>query len=277
MAPTLLRPAVRDPIDVLAEQLPPGGRCLLMPNGGNLGDALIAAATIQRLEGAGIPWSLLRGQRRSITPKDLLVYGGGGSLVPAYEGGVRCVASLLEASAPVVVLPQSCSGHEEFWRSVRRVTVFCRDQTSLRHMQQFAGVQALPGHDMAIGLDLGKDPFSTSRAFRWSAPTGGSARVLKAFRQDAEAAGAAPPDTFDLSSLAHPAMHSAASITAHACSLLSALAQYDRVETDRLHVAIAAGLLDIPTELHDNNYGKNRAVYEFSCRQHFPAVKFVGG
>lgn len=276
MAHNLLRPAVQDPISFLAEQLPPGGRCLLMPNGGNLGDALIAAATIQRLEGANIPWSLLRGQRQSITPNDLLVYGGGGSLVPAYEGGVRCVASLLEANARVVVLPQSCSGHEEFWHSVKRVTVFCRDAPSLRHMQQFAGVQALPGHDMAIGLDLWKEPFSTALAFRKAASADGTGRVLKAFRLDGEAARPAPTDSFDLSGLAHPSMHSVASITAHACSLLAALALHDRVETDRLHVAIGASLLGIPTLLHDNNYGKNRAVYEHSLKYIFPeSLKFV--
>lgn len=266
-----------DPIAFIADRLPPEGRCLLMPNGGNLGDALIAAATIQRLEAAGIPWSLLKGQRQSITSKDILVFGGGGSLVSAYEGGVRCVASLLGAGAPVVVLPQSCSGHEEFWQAVDRVTVFCRDHTSLHNMQRFAGVQALLGHDMAIGLEIGNDPFSTAVAIRKAVGAGGTGRVLKAFRLDAEAARAAPSDSFDLSALAHPSMQSAASITAHACSFLAALALHDRVETDRLHVAIGASLLGIPTVLHDNNYGKNRAVYEYSLRQRFPELKFAEG
>jgi exopolysaccharide biosynthesis predicted pyruvyltransferase EpsI len=46
------------------------------------------------------------------------------------------------------------------------------------------------------------------------------------------------------------------------------------VATDRLHVGIGAALLGKTCRLHDNSYGKNRAVYDHSIRNHFPAVVF---
>jgi hypothetical protein len=40
-------------------------------------------------------------------------------------------------------------------------------------------------------------------------------------------------------------------------------------------VAIAGALLGIDTTLHDNSYGKNRAVFELSLRGRFPTVTFA--
>lgn len=45
------------------------------------------------------------------------------------------------------------------------------------------------------------------------------------------------------------------------------------VETDRLHVAIAASLLGKRVRIQNNSYGKNRAVYEFRLRDRFPNLE----
>lgn len=267
---------MHDPVQHIAERLRPGGRCLFMPNGGNLGDMLIAAATIQRFEQAGVPWEFLRGRRHAVTPADILAFGGGGSLVPQYDGGIACVASLTQLGAPVVVLPQSLAGHEAFWHAAHGITVFCRDAVSLEHARRFPHLVALPADDMAIGLDLAADPFSTVRAIRAAVAARGEERILRAFRQDCEAAGPAPVDTFDVSALAHPQPASVATIQAHACGFLTLIATYSAIHTDRLHVAIAGGLLGIPTWLSDNSYGKNRAVHAASLQGRFPMVTIVG-
>lgn len=266
---------MHDPVRHIAERLRPGGRCLFVPNGGNLGDMLIAAATLQRFEQAGIPWEFLRGRRQSVTPADILVYGGGGSLVPQYTGGIECVASLMRLGAEIVVLPQSLAGHDDFWRMADGITVFCRDAVSLGHGRRFPNLVALPADDMAIGLDLSADPYGTVQAIRAAVAARREERVLRAFREDCEAAGPPPADTFDVSAVAHPQPSSATTIHAHACGFLSLIATYSEIDTDRLHVAIAGGLLGIPTRLFDNSYGKNRAVHEASLRQRFPMVTFV--
>lgn len=268
---------MHDPVQHIAARLGPGGRCLFVPNGGNLGDILIAAATIQRFEQVGVAWEFLRGRRQSVTPADILVYGGGGSLVPLYTGGIECVASLARLGAPIVVLPQSLAGHDDFWQAARGITVFCRDPVSLHHARRFPHLVALPADDMAIGLDLSADPYGTVQAIRDAMAARQEQRVLRAFRQDCEAMGPPPADTFDVSALAHPQPSSVATIQAHACGFLSLIATYSAIHTDRLHVAIAGGLLGIPTWLSDNSYGKNRAVHEASLQGRFPMVAFVDG
>jgi exopolysaccharide biosynthesis predicted pyruvyltransferase EpsI len=266
---------VIDPLAYIVDRLGPGGRCVFMPNGGNLGDSLIAAATIQRLDMMGLEWHLIRGRRGDVTPRDVLVFGGGGSLVMHYQGGIECVQSLQRLGAPVVVLPQSCSGHESFWQAADGVTVFCRDRRSFEFMSQFRNVSSFEAHDMAIGLDLSQPPFSTVSGLRAGAAAAAKERVLLAWRTDSEAQGPVPEDTFDVSAAALPQMASVPGITADACAFLGAIATHSAIRTDRLHVGIAGALLGIPTELHETRFGKNKPVYEASIRDRFPHVRFV--
>lgn len=264
----------QDPIAYLRRRLATGGRCFYMPNGGNLGDNLIASATVQRFEREGLPWHFIRGRRRDVQPGDLLVFGGGGSLVSLYTGGIECVASLQALGAPVVVLPHTVNGHPDFWRGTGAVTVFCREQDSLAYLESFPQVESLPAHDMALGLDLTADPFTTVLALREAYASRGEVRVLRAFRRDGEAAGAIADDTLDLSALSYPPLMSVTSVHGHACAFLAALAGYSAIHTDRLHVAIAGGLLGIPVVLFDNVYGKNRAVFAASLQDRFSSMVF---
>lgn len=264
-----------DPVTHIAARIGPGGRCLFMPNGGNLGDALIAAATIQQLRRAGIPWCLIRGQRQNVTSSDVLVFGGGGSLVSLYEGGIACVASLLELGAPVVVLPQTVNGHAHFWSSVDGVTVFCRDAGSVEYLQQFAGVQPVFAHDMAFALDFAAAPFAQACARPACGERAAGCGTLLAFRGDAESACAVPEGNHDVSVLRQPSFDSPEAIESDAAEFVRAIAGHSEIRTDRLHVAIVGALLGIPTSLHDNTYGKNRAVYESSMRTRFPNVQFA--
>lgn len=265
---------VSDPVEHIARRIGPGGRCLLMPNGGNLGDALIAAATIQRLRKAGIAWSLIRGQRQTVTPHDVLAFGGGGSLVSLYEGGIACVGSLLELGAPVVVLPQTVNGHPEFWSSVRGVRVFCRDLASVEYLRQFPGVEASFADDMAFGLDLAEAPFAEACALAPGLTAKSRHGTLLAFRGDAESAREVPEGNTDVSVVRQPSFDSPHSIEADAAAFIRIIASHAAIRTDRLHVAIAGALLGMPTVMEDNTYGKNRAVYEASMRGRFPHVRF---
>ena len=264
-----------DPIAHIAKRLSHGGHCYFMPNGGNLGDCLIASATIQAFNKAGIPWSLIRGKRQSVRPSDLLVFGGGGSLVPLYEGGIQCIESLQKLGAPLVVLPQTVRGNEGFWNQAEGVTVFCRDFASMDFLRGFSNIPTFLADDMALRLDLTADPFSTVAAFREAVSAGKDSRVLLAHRRDREALGPAGDGSIDISALAHPAMDSVESIHANTCAFLAMLAGYSEIQTDRLHVAIGGSLLGIPIRLHDDANGKNRAVYETSLKEKFPGLQFV--
>jgi exopolysaccharide biosynthesis predicted pyruvyltransferase EpsI len=264
-----------NPVAHIAQQLLHGGHCYFMPNGGNLGDCLIACATIQSFNRAGLPWSFIRGNRQSVRSQDLLVFGGGGSLVPLYEGGIQCVESLKKLGAPVVILPQTVRGNIDFWMRSKDVTVFCRDSTSLEFLSGFPNIPAFLADDMALALDLKADPFSTVSAVREVMFEAKEKRVLLALRRDQEAIGRANSQSIDISALAYPAMDSVESIYANTCTFLTVLAGYSEIETDRLHVAIGASLLGIPVRLYNNANGKNRAVYETSLKKRFPNLLFV--
>jgi hypothetical protein len=56
---------------------------------------------------------------------------------------------------------------------------------------------------------------------------------------------------------------------------MRALQDAAAVRTDRLHVAITAGILGRPVEFHPNNYFKCRAVYEHSMIRRTPSVRWV--
>jgi len=60
------------------------------------------------------------------------------------------------------------------------------------------------------------------------------------------------------------------SLVIHGCrEFLDYLAAFDKIETNRLHVAIGGSLLGKEVNLYANSYWKNRAVYEASLRGRF--------
>lgn len=106
--------------------------------------------------------------------------------------------------------------------------------------------------------------------------------MLRAWRVDAEASGAHPGARWrdDLSLVANHGVLDRDSALRSASTLLRALARYERVETDRLHIGIGAALLGRPVRLHANAYHKIRGIYEYSLRddpRFGPLVEFVDG
>ena len=264
------------PISHLSNLLFGGGRCLYMPNGGNLGDNLIACATIQAFRRAGIRWEFMRGGRENIRKGDVVVYGGGGSLVPLYRGGIDCLKFLNTFDCPVIVLPHTVRGHEDFWATTKPMTVFCRDEASLQYLGKFEHVTAMAADDMATGLDLHQKPFSSALRLKEWHDRSGAETTLSAFRGDHESATARNDGrNLDVSELTSPDFSSIESIYSNATFFLSVIASYRFVETDRLHVAVAASLLGIPTVLHDNSYGKNLAVYQQTLKRKFPLLRLA--
>lgn len=265
-----------DPMAFLADRFGPSARFSWMPNGGNLGDNLIAAGTLCAFDRAGLDWRFMQGGRETLEPHDVLVYGGGGSLVDLYQGAIECLQFLCSLGQPVVVLPQTVRGHDEFWRSAPPMIVFCRDLNSFAHMAQFPQIEALLADDMALSLDLATPPYAPIVAYRQRLMAAGwGAAVLTMFREDVEAGPMAEVgSSIDLSDLAYPAMRSRGEIESMAVFFLMAVAHTHRLRTNRLHVAVAGGHLGIVTEMHDNVYGKNRDVYEFSLRERFPSITF---
>lgn len=271
----MVLPPLVDPFARLAALLAPGGQVHFMPNGGNLGDALINQAAIQGFRRCGIPWRLLRGGREWVREGDLLVYGGGGSLVEDYPGSYGCLHFLHSLGAQVVVLPQTVRGNAPFWRELPPTLVFCRDPASFHYLQSFGRHEAQLAHDLAPDLLLNIAPFETVLHYRQALERLGLLQEtpLRAFRVDGEATANRERSQIDLSALAYPDMQSLASIESAALSLLHMVAPFRRIETDRLHVMIAGALLGLEVDFHDTAHGKLSAIHALSLRDRFPLVR----
>lgn len=254
---------------------------ILWANAGNAGDALIRVATWQALARADVqvrpPGSEVRG--RTV----LLI--GGGNLVPMYAEANDALNSFARAGAErIVVLPHTIRGNPSALSHLNdHDLVMCRDAPS--HDAVVASgtaAEAVLAHDMAFHLDAGGLLADTALA-RLAEPAlaarlpeelrDPSAReVVVLTRTDIERGPLSPPSDLDASAaFAFGGGRTASLVSAWA--LLTFVSRCQAIITDRLHVAVAAALLDVPCTLLPNSYDKNRSVYEHSLR-HFPTVSF---
>lgn len=267
-----------NPVEYIKSKFGASATIAYMPNGGNLGDALIAAATLQAFDEGNIPWRIMLGGKENLKPNDVLVYGGGGALVDLYDGGIACIKFLISLDRPILILPHTIRGHENFWRTAPSMDVFCRDFESLEYVRRFPQLSSLFYDDMATGLDMSKAPYRAISEYRHAAYSKNlilNDRVF--FRIDQEMTrDVADDSSIDISAIAHPSMKSREDIETHAVFFLTSLAHSKSITTNRLHVGVAGGLLGIPTYLHDNIYGKNKAIYEATLKKKFPLVTFQG-
>ena len=261
-------------------------------NPGNAGDALIASATRQIFRRLRLDVREVR-DTEAVPDGQVIFFGGGGNLVPAYGEAARFIARHHERARTFVVLPHTIRGHEALLASLGpNVLLVCRDLPSFEWVRRTAPrARAALGPDLALsvrpwdlwGRALAGLPRSvaTRREARrllaafHLAPAGPDG-LLAVLRADLESAQGCRDRERDLGLLLETDVHDPA-----LCDLASALLLWRvwlsrRVVTDRLHVAIAAAILGRPVELWDNGYGKNRAVWEASLAAEYPVVAFRG-
>jgi exopolysaccharide biosynthesis predicted pyruvyltransferase EpsI len=251
-----------------------------LPNPGNGGDAFINVGFFDLARSLGVEYTVTDGSTE-LSGDDVLILAGGGNLVPEYPH----MAAMLRRYAPVVgrliVLPQSVRGHEDVLRALGpNVHLFVREHVSLDYCRQVGGqAHVVFDNDMAFHADIealrrrrGWAGFRLTRAnvarvilLGWLALRAHGTRTLLAFRTDREApSGSKARLRNDVSKLSTFGTATVAQCYFSASRFIRAIDRYQRVETDRLHVAIAGALLGKEVVLHDNSYWKCRAVYEAS-------------
>lgn len=217
------------PLDVFAHVFEPllGHRVGLVLPRGNVGDALITAATVQLFAEFGVAWSMY--DPDAPTEVDELVFGGGGNMGSLYRGNWDLRTRLLAAGPPLTILPQSFTSRED--RAFHRVYV--RERSSLAYCE--CGILA---PDLALGLDH-------ENAVAPMARTG----IF--LRKDCETALSRPWLTKD-----------PAKICRTPRQYLALAARFEQIITDRLHFAICGLIVGRDTTLLPNSYHKNRSMYE---------------
>lgn len=281
------------------------------PNPGNAGDSLLAVAARQKFQRLGIPVHEI-GPDFDAEGK-VVVYGGGGNLVRYYRFAADFLERHHEHARHLIVLPHSVEGNEDLLgRLGANVTIVCRERISFQHCHRHVRrAELLLGHDVGIELDprslrpwatlrhllahavehslLSGEPFPSRihylrklggtfrRLVRRASPAPGADTPITAFRSDVESLHGEPPEeNLDLSELLM--LHDSTGRNAElgVRLLLGCLARHRAVSTDRLHIAIAAGLLGLDVELRANSYFKCAAVWDHSLRARFPNIRWSG-
>lgn len=219
---------------------------------GNWGDSLLNEGSRQFFDHFGITYH----ERRradlhddTISHTSMAVVGGGGGWNRNWSSTPDFTVEACQLYASVLVLPSTYDPALLAREGLDEVTLVSRariDDDTIMFC-----------HDMAFFLDP-VDPGPPTVPF-----------PLLAFRRDKERSRHAPnPDrNWDLSLLG-TADHDAQ-------QFLELVSRFPQVYTDRLHVAIAAGLMGREAFLFDGNYGKNAGVHSASILDNFPTVHLV--
>lgn len=278
----------------------------LLPNFGNAGDSLIAQGTIAFFAKCGVRYRIIREDESMRC--GTIVFAGGGALVGYYKRSESLLLKALQNDNHVIVLPHTIRKlSPEVLKLRHNLSIFCRELESYRYLESLGGLRFLGlDHDMAFFLggntssllrqnpkrlfllciaggnliDKGRVLKKFMRAYRsyrfCARASQTSPRVLNCFRTDVEkAVKSLPADNCDISNdLALGSEHDGG-IRFSSYLLLSTIARFDEVRTDRLHCCIAAILLGKAVTFYSNSYFKNRAVYDFSIRSRAANVEFV--
>jgi exopolysaccharide biosynthesis predicted pyruvyltransferase EpsI len=246
------------------------GQFTYMPNSGNMGDALIASATMNWFDRNNVNYM------RAVpdTFPENFVYGGGGAWLSRWIKDLAPVMNIMKQAKRVVILPSSFNNVPELVEILdERFIVFCREKSSFDYLvAQKTSAKIILDHDMALryGDKIKSVPRAHSKRLnklgkKLKRNLGKIKKCANLFRTDCESAGHYETD-LDLSDCMgwFSPYQSRQDIDFAAYTMLNTMYKYDRVCTDRLHVGIAAILAGTDAELYDNTYGKISGVYNQS-------------
>lgn len=239
-----------------------------MPNSGNMGDMLIAGATMQWFDKNDLDWHrTYEGEM----PENF-VYGGGGAWLHEWIEYMKPTLSIMKKAKKVIILPSSFNDVPELIEILdERFIVFCREKKSYDYLKsQNTKAEILLDHDMAFRLS-GKfkknfkapNKLLKKRSEKLEKRLSQLHKNVDLFRNDSESAGHHKTD-LDLSDTLgwFSQYEPRENIDFAMKTMIKAVYNFDTIKTDRLHVAIAAALTGADVILYDNSYGKISGVYQ---------------
>ena len=255
------------------------GSFAYIPNSGNMGDMLIASATMQFFDRNKLRWRQVQSLDES---PEAVVYGGGGIWTADYEWSWSKLLPVFARAKRVVILPSSFNDCRKLIDAMdERFVVFCREKKSYDYLTSMnKKAKIFLDHDMAFRmqkkiLDLAPVIFDGEREVLHRVAEGMRKvpRVARFMREDCESAGKYETD-FDLSAAGYSDFNASRGyIDFNAQLMLCAVDAADAVITDRLHVGIAGALMGKEVYMLDNTYGKLSNVYKNSMADN-PRVHF---
>lgn len=275
------------------------------PNPGNAGDCLLAHVAFQLFRKLGLKFQLFDGSYRP--GKSIVVYGGGGNLTH-YNHARNFIRKHHKAARKFIILPHTISRNEDLLAELgSNVDIICREQVSFSHVQAHAThANVLLMEDLAFAVDVQElvntdltkstprilTPRLLESSFRnigrlilavslnrfsrnhREQSTGG---ILHCFRTDSERSNVKlPAGNIDISGKFSFGTHDEDVCKYAAAMLFQYVNRFSEIRTNRLHVAIPGALLGKQVKLYSNSYFKCKAVYEYSIKEKYPNVEWMG-
>lgn len=261
-------------------------------NPGNAGDNIINLGTYRIFDRIGIKY--VTGVNDEVYRDRVIVYSGGGCLVPHYPGADTFFRRNHPVCKAMILLPHTIRTHADLISQMdERCHLFAREEPSHEFVRQHVNrAHIYKAHDMAFLLDkeyieeIGwgiSDLYRKSLFRSWLVMLVKFSMVAKfrdstlySFRTDHESdSQPTHPLNYDMSNMFATADMRLTSCKNTAKALNSVLSAFRHIKTDRLHVAIFSAILGLDVEMHDNNYGKNHDIYVHSIQDRFDNVRFV--
>lgn len=247
---------------------------IYIPNPGNAGDSLIALGAMTIFKKYNMPYYI--GHHQKEYYNKTLLYAGGGNLVGIYK---ECEEFLLKNAKNnhVIILPHTIKDIDYLLQQPEiknNVTFFCREPISYNYLKNFT-------HNIYIDHDLA---FSISSNFLSKFKTKEPMHdIAYCFRIDKEKTNIAiPNNNKDISNIFtkindhYYKITSDIGIISLVCNnIFEYISNYQEIHTNRLHVSIAASLLEKKCYLYPNSYYKNKAIYDFSIKNKFLNTSFI--
>lgn len=263
-------------------------------NPGNMGDALIAAGFFRNVEffsGRFVQARDYDGGQKSV------IYAGGGNLVGFYSNCANVIEKFLDSGGcQFILLPHTVRNCDELLKRLDgRFTFYLRDLESYYYVCDMnPNIQCHLCDDLALGIDriyaeklINSLPLNFSRALVLR--NSGAKRIVHAawnFRKAPVRKGRVAvkrtdregdasywkslegiPYTVDISALYYSNYVSKLEIELAAGAFLSFIDNFTQIYTDRLHVGIAAAILNKEVTLIDTSQRKVSGVYNLSLRE----------
>lgn len=288
-------------------------RVVYIPNPGNAGDSVIATATYQCFNSLGLNYELPDPRYLDAEGKTI-IYGGGGNLVGPGTFSYKTISRLHANARRLVILPHTIKNVDSLLSDFgSNVDIICRERVSYEYVRKNARrANAFLMDDMAFNLDCKKTLEWSSRIYTIPSLVGsyliskalranyapGIRNILRmpmlsyrrkrigrlvdkskihCFRTDGERTNMEiPPDNYDISQLLMAGVEMPAAAFLAASEVLRLLSVYDEIHTNRLHIGISSALLGKNVRFYANNYYKCQAVYEYSMKNRFPNLTWMG-
>ena len=263
-----------------------------LPNQGNLGDCLIAAATYNLFDKIGLNYQILN---KIPQKKFTLIYGGGGLWTNDYQKNYQKILNIFKSKnlEKCIILPSSFNMCDDLLEILdERFIVYAREERSFNYLKNSSVKSEIYlADDMVINADISelqrgvknkyfvsKNIFENIKIYR-KFYLKIDKQIRKAFkkydsfkigyflRDDVEKTiDNKPYNNFDLSNCKSDFWINKKLTYAVAKIFIDTIDKFEIIVTDRLHIAICAILLNKRVYLIDNSYGKLSAVYKYSLK-----------